>query len=48
MNVSARLLTIDEGDNVWVMQALEDGDFGCQVVFEFLVELREIHRLNGD
>lgn len=41
-------MAIDECDNMRMMQTLEDIDFGGKVVLQFLIELRQIHRLDGN
>jgi len=46
MYVSHRLSTIDEGNDVWVMEAFENLDFGVEVLLQFLIQLREIDRLD--
>jgi hypothetical protein len=40
------LFAIDQGDNVWMVQALENGDLGGEVVFELFVELGKVDRLD--
>lgn len=32
---------------MWVVQTTEDGDFGNEVVFELLVQLVHVDRLDG-
>lgn len=41
-------MAVDKGDNVWVLEALEDIDFGGKVVLQLLIELREVDGLDGD
>lgn len=41
-------LTVDESDDVRMVEAFEDVDLGVQILFQFLVELVHIHRLDGD
>ena len=45
--VGGRLLTVDEGDNVWMMQGLENMDFRVKVLLELFVELVQVNRLDG-
>jgi hypothetical protein len=42
MYVSHRFSTVDKGNDVGMVEAFEDLDFGVKVLFQFLVELREI------
>ena len=37
-----------EGDDVWVSEVLENLDFAIEVLFQLLVETREIDGLDGD
>jgi hypothetical protein len=46
MYMSHRFSTVDEGNDMWVMEAFEDLDFGVEVLLQFLVELREIDRFD--
>ena len=46
MYVSHRFSTVDEGNDMWVMEAFEDLDFGVEVFLQFLIELREIDRFD--
>jgi hypothetical protein len=46
--VSRRLSTVNQGNDVGVVEALEDLDLAVEVVLELAVELREIDRLDGD
>lgn len=46
MDVLSCFLAVDKGGNVRVVEALEDRDLRGQVVFEFLVELAHIDRLD--
>lgn len=48
MNVCVRLLAVDEGGNMRMMEAFQNRDFGGQVVLQFLVQLRHVHRLDGN
>lgn len=41
------LLTVDQSDNVWVMQAFEYVDLGVQVLFELLIKLVQVDRLDS-
>lgn len=42
MYMCGRFSAIDQSDDVRVVQTLEDFDFTVKVVFELLVELREV------
>ena len=42
-----RLLTVDERDNMWMMEAFEDMDLGIEVILQLLVELLQVNRLYG-
>ena len=42
------LLAINQGDNVWMMQALQNGDLGGEVVLELFVEFGKVDRLDCD
>ncbi len=46
MYVSHRFTTVDEGNDVWVMEAFENLDFGVEVLLQFLIQLREIYGLD--
>lgn len=48
MNVSARLLTVNERDDVWMMEALENLYLGVKILFQLLVELVQVNRFDGD
>lgn len=41
-------MAVDQGDDVWVLEALKNIDFGGKVVLQLLVELREVDGLYGD
>ena len=41
------LLTIDESNDMWVMEAFQDMNFGVEVLFELLVELLQVDRFNS-
>lgn len=41
-------MAIDKCDNMWVMKTLKDIDFRGKVILQFLVELRQVHRLDGN
>jgi hypothetical protein len=41
-------MAVDQGNDVWVLEALENIDFGGKVVLQLLVELREVDGLDGD
>ena len=43
-----RFVAVDERHNMWMVEASEDGDFGHEVVFELLVELVHVDRLDGN
>ena len=45
--VGRRLLTIDESNDMWVMEAFQDMDFGVEILFELLVELLQVDRFNS-
>ena len=40
------LLAVNQGNNVWMVQAFEDSDLGGEVVFELFVELGKVDRLD--
>ena len=46
MYMSHRFSTVDEGNDMGMVKAFKDLDFGVEVLFQFLVELREIDRLD--
>ena len=46
MYVSHRFSTVDEGNDVWMMEAFQDLDFGVEILLQFLVQLREIDGLD--
>ncbi len=46
MYVSHGLSTVDEGNDVWVMEAFQNLDFGVEVLLQFLVQLREVDGLD--
>jgi hypothetical protein len=46
MYVSHRFSTIDESNDVGMVEAFKDLDFGVEVLLQFLVELREIDGLD--
>ncbi len=46
MYMGGSLLTVNEGDDVWMMEAFQDVNFRVEVLFEFLVELVHIYRLD--
>lgn len=48
MDVRGGFMTIDECDNVGMVEALEDIDLRGKVILELLVELRQIDGLDGD
>lgn len=48
MYVVFRLLTVDEGNYMWMMKGLEDLDLGVEVVPQLLVELLQLYRLDGN
>lgn len=41
-------MAINQGNDVWMKQAAQDGDFGSEVVLELLVQLAHIDRLDGN
>lgn len=41
-------MAVDERHDVWVVQTAQDGDFRDEVVFELLVQLVHVDRLDGD
>jgi hypothetical protein len=48
MDVLCGFMAVDQGDNVWMLETLENIDFGGKVVLQLLVELREVDGLDGD
>lgn len=46
--MGTRVFAVDEGYDVRVVEAFEDRYLGGQVLFEFLVELAEVDRLDGN
>lgn len=48
MHPRGRLMAINQGNDVWMKQAAQDGDFGSEVVLELLVQLAHIDRLDGN
>ena len=46
MDMGGRFLTVDEGNDVRMVKAFEDLDFGVEVLLQLLVEFREIDRLD--
>lgn len=46
MNVLGSFFAVDERSYVRVMEALEDRDLGGQVVFQLLIELAHVYRLD--
>ncbi len=48
MYMGGSFLTVDKGDDVWVMQAFEYVDLGVEVLFKLLVELVQVDRLDSD
>lgn len=38
MDVGGGLMAVDQSNDVWVVEAFEDIDFGAEVLFELLVE----------
>lgn len=41
-------MAVDKCDNMRMVETLEDVDFGGKVILEFLIELRQVHRLDGN
>lgn len=41
-------MAVDQGHDMWVMEALQYVDFGRKVFFEFLIELRQVHRFDSN
>lgn len=39
-------MAVDQGHDMWVVEALEDIDLGRKVFFELFVELRQVHGLD--
>lgn len=48
MYMGGGFITVEEGDDVGMIEALEDLNLGRQVFLQFLVELRESDRFDGD
>lgn len=40
-------MAVDKSDNMGMVKALEDVDLRREVIFEFLVELSQVDRLDG-
>ena len=47
MNMGSRLFTVDQGNDVGMMKALENVDLRVKVVFQLLIESVDINRLDG-
>lgn len=47
MYVCGSLLTVDEGDDVWVMEVLQDEDLAVEIIFELRIELLQIDGFDG-
>ena len=47
MYMGRGFLAVDQGDDVWVMQPFEYVDLGVEVLFELLVKLVQVDRLDG-
>lgn len=47
MNVGGGFMAVDEGHDVRMMEALQNVDLGGKVVFQLLVELGQVDRLDG-
>lgn len=41
------LLTVDEGDDMWMMEVLQDEDLAIEVLLELRIELLQIDRFDG-
>lgn len=39
-------MAVDECNNMWMVEAFENVDFGGEVVLELFVELRQVDRLD--
>ena len=46
MNMGSRFFAIDQGNDVGMMEALENVDLRVKVVFELLIESVDINRLD--
>ena len=44
--MGGRLLTVDEGDDVWMMKAFKDMDLRIEVILQLLVELLQVDRFD--
>lgn len=42
-----RIFAVDECDDMRMMKALEDRYLRRQVIFQFLIQLAQVHRLDG-
>lgn len=40
-------MAVDQGHDMWVLQALEDIDLGRKVFFELFVKLRQVYGLDS-
>lgn len=47
MYMCGSLLTVDEGDDMWVMEVLQDEDLAVKVILELRIELLQIDRFDG-
>lgn len=47
MYMRGSLLTVDEGDDMWVMEVLQDEDLAVEVILELRIELLQIDRFDG-
>ena len=47
MYMRARVFAVDEGYDMGMVKAFEDGDFGSEVLLELLVELAQVDRFDG-
>jgi hypothetical protein len=41
-------MTVNQSNDVWVVEAFEDIDFGAEVLLEFLVELGQVNGFDSD
>jgi hypothetical protein len=48
VHAGGRLVAIDKGDDVGVMQAAQDRDLRNEVVFELFVQLGDVDGFDGD
>jgi hypothetical protein len=48
MDVCGGLMAVNQSNDVWVVEAFEDVDFGAEVLLEFLVELGQVDGFDGD